>query len=117
MGTMGELSARRVAVAAWERRCREAAAAVEAARPHQRQWYRLAGPGISPLDVDDVLARVEELRAALLRTFGLLLSERVEGSAMAVLAPAAEVAQPESAPTWLDDALSRLRGNKLRLWR
>ncbi|HUP85568.1 MAG TPA: hypothetical protein VM143_07870 [Acidimicrobiales bacterium] len=116
-GTMGELSARRLAVAAWERRCREAAAAVEAARPHQRPWYRLAGPGVSPRDVDEVLARVEELRGALLRLFGALLAERVEGSALAVLAPPAEVAAPESPPSWLDDALSRLRGNKLRLWR
>jgi hypothetical protein len=115
-GSMGDLAARRVAVAAWERRCREAAAAVEAARPHQRAWYRVAGPGVSPLDVNDVLARTEQLRAALLRLFGALLAERVEGSAMAVLAPAAEVAAPESPPTWLDDALSRLRGSKLRLW-
>ena len=116
MASMGDLAARRVAIAAWERRCREAAAAVEAARPHQRPWYRLAGPGVSPDDVGDVLARVEALRAALLRLFGLLLAERVEGSAMAVLAPPAEVAQPEASPTWLDDALTRLRGTKLRLW-
>lgn len=114
--SMGELAARRVAIAAWERRCREAAAAVEAARPHQRPWYRLAGPGVSPDDVVDVLARVEALRSALLRLLGLLLAERVEGSAMAVLAPPAEVAEPEAAPTWLEDALTRLRGTKLRLW-
>ena len=116
MANMGDLAARRVAIAAWERRCREAAAAVEAARPHQRPWYRLAGPGVSPDDVDDVLARVEALRGALLRLLGLLLAERVEGSAMAVLAPPAEVAEPEAAPSWLDDALTRLRGTKLRLW-
>jgi hypothetical protein len=116
-GTMGDLSARRLAVAAWERRCREAAAAVEAARPHQRDWYRLAGPGVSPRDVDEILGRIEELRAALLRLLGALLADRVEGSAMAVLSPAAELAAPGSAPTWLDDALARLRGNKLRLWR
>ena len=117
MASMGDLAARRLAIAAWERRCREAAAAVEAARPHQRPWYRLAGPGVSPADVDDVLARVAELRSTLLRLFGALLAERVEGSAMAVLAPPSEVAEPDTAPTWLDDALSRLRGNKLRLWR
>lgn len=116
MSSMGDLAARRVAIAAWERRCREAAAAVEAARPHQRPWYRLAGPGVSPADVDAVIARVEELRAALLRLFGALLAERVEDSAMAVLAPMAEVAEPEASPSWLDDALTRLRGTKLRLW-
>ena len=116
MASMGDLAARRVAITAWERRCREAAAAVEAARPHQRPWYRLAGPGVSPDDVDNVLARVDALREALLRLLGLLLAERVEGSAMAVLAPAAEIAEPESPPSWLDDALARLRGTKLRLW-
>lgn len=116
MASMGDLAARRLAVAAWERRCREAAAAVEAARPHQRAWYRLAGPGVSPADVDDVIARVEALRQALLRLLGARLAERVEGSAMAVLAPAAEVAEPEAPPSWLDDALDRLRGTKLRLW-
>jgi hypothetical protein len=116
-GTMGELAARRVAVAAWERRCREAAAAADAARPHQRAWYRVAGPGVSPLDVDDVLSRIELLRRAQLRLFAALLEARVERSAMAVLAPPDEVAAPSQAPTWLDDALSRLRGNRLRLWR
>lgn len=116
MASMGDLAARRVAIAAWERRCREAAAAVEAAREHQRPWYRLAGPGVSPDDVDEVLARVEALRSAQLRLLGALLAERVEGSAMAVLAPPAEVAEPEAPPSWLDDALSRLRGTKLRLW-
>lgn len=116
LASMGELAARRVAIAAWERRCREAAAAVEAARPYQRPWYRLAGPGVSPRDVEDVIARVEALRAALLGLLGALLAERVEGSAMAVLAPPAEVAAPEAPPSWLDDALARLRGTKLRLW-
>ena len=116
MSSMGELAARRLAITAWERRCREAAAAVEAARPHQRPWYRLAGPGVSPDDVESVIARVDALRGALLRLFGLLLAERVEGSAMAVLAPPAEMASPEAPPSWLDDALARLRGTKLRLW-
>jgi hypothetical protein len=113
LGTMGELAARRLAVAAWERRCKEAEAAVEAARPHQRAWYRLAGPGVPPTSVNDVLARIDALRAALLRLLGALLAEQVEGQAMDILdepeAPAAE-------PTWLDDALARLRGSKLRLW-
>ena len=116
MASMGDLAARRVAVVAWERRCREAAAAVEAARPHQRAWYRLAGPGVSPDDVEEILGRIESLRLALLRLLGALLAERVEGSAMAVLAPAAELAEPEAAPSWLDEALARLRGTKLRLW-
>jgi hypothetical protein len=117
MASMGDLAARRVAITAWERRCREAAAAVEAARPHQRPWYRLAGPGVSPADVEEVLARIAELRAALLRLLGALLEERVEGSAMAVLAPPAEVARPEAPPSWLDDALTRIRGSRLRIWR
>ena len=112
LGTMGELAARRVAVTAWERRCREAAAAVEAARPHQRAWYRLAGPGVPPTSVHDVLARIEALRAALLRLLGLLMAARVEASAMQILDETA----PASEPTWLDDALARLRGSKLRLW-
>ena len=116
LSSMGELSARRVAIAAWERRCREAAAAVEAARPYQRPWYRLAGPGVSPREVEDVIARIEELRAAMLHLLAALLEERVEAGAMAVLAPAAEVAAPESSPSSLDDALSRLRGTKLRIW-
>lgn len=114
--TMGALAARRVAVVAWERRQREAAAAWEAARPHLRAWQRLAGPGVAPGDIDVVLARIEELRAAQLRLLGMLLDERVAATAMNVLAPEAEVAAPEAAPTWLEEAMSRFRGGKLRLW-
>lgn len=114
--TMGALAARRVAVVAWERRQKEAAAAWQAARPHLRAWQRLAGPGVAPGDIDMVLARIEELRAAQLRLLGMLLDERVSARAMSVLAPAAEVAAPEAAPTWLEEALSRFRGGKLRLW-
>jgi hypothetical protein len=115
LGTMGDLAARRVAVAAWERRGAEAKAAEEAARPHQRAWYRLAGPGVPPTTVNDVLGRIDALKAAMLRLFGALLAEQVEGSAMAVLDEGPADAAPE-APSWLDDALSRLRGSKLRLW-
>ena len=113
LGTMGELAARRLAVAAWERRCQEAEAAAEAARPHQRAWYRVAGPGVPPTSIADVLARIEALRAALLRLLGLLLAEQVEGSAMEILDEPSPVVE---APSWLDDALARLRGSKLRLW-
>jgi chorismate mutase len=113
--TMGELSARRVARAAWERRCREAEVAEETARPQIRAWYRLAGPGIPPTDVEDVIDRIEELRQAQLRLLGMLLSEVVERHAMDVLAPPAEVADPTAAPTWLEEALARFRGGAPRL--
>jgi hypothetical protein len=114
VGTMGELAARRIAVAAWERCSAEADAVVEAARPHQRAWYRLAGPGVAPTEVEDVLDRIEALRQAQLRLLGLLLSEVVERQAMDVLAPPEE---DGSAPSWLDGALDRIRsGGRLRLW-
>lgn len=114
--TMGALAARRVTVSAWERRREEAAAAWENARPHLRAWQLLAGPGIPPDDVEDVLLRVEALRQAQLRLLGMLIGARVEGSAMAVLAPVEEVAAPEDAPRWLTDALHRFRGGRLRLF-
>lgn len=115
--TMGALAALRIATKAWERRKEEAAVAVEAARPHQRAWYRLAGPGVPPTDVDEVLARIEALRQAQLRLLGLLIESVVERRAMDVLAPAAEVAQPTAAPTWLEDALERFRrANRPRLF-
>lgn len=110
--TMGALAARRVAVVAWERRTKEADAAGEAARPNQRAWYRLAGPGVPPTDADLVLERIESLRHSQLRLLGALLAERVERSAMSILAPPSEVARPSAPPSWLD----RVRGNKLRLW-
>ncbi|HVF33325.1 MAG TPA: hypothetical protein VM933_09845 [Acidimicrobiales bacterium] len=117
VATMGDLAARRIAAAAWERRSAEAEAAVEAARPHQRAWYRLAGPGVPPTEVDAVLDRVEELRQAQLRLLGRLLAHVVEGRAMSVLAPVEEVASPTSPPSWLDEALDRIRkGGRLRLW-
>lgn len=114
--TMGALAARRLAVAGWERRQAEAVAAVEAARPVLRAWQRLAGPGVSPLDIDDVLARIDQLRSAQLALFGALLDERVGRLAMSVLEPAGELAEPESAPGWLADALIRFRSSTLRLW-
>jgi hypothetical protein len=114
---MGDLAARRVAQAAWQRRCTEADAAEEAARPQIRAWYRLAGPGIPPTEVDDVIERIEALRQAQLRLVGLLLSELVEQRAMAVLAPPEELADPTASPSWLDAALDRLRnGHRLRLF-
>lgn len=117
--TMGDLAALRIAVAAWERRSKEAEAAVEAARPHQRAWYRLAGPGVAPTEVEAVLERIEALRRAQLRLLGRLLSDLVESRAMAVLAPPDEVASPASPPSWLEDALARFRssgGPRLRLF-
>lgn len=115
--TMGELAALRIAIKAWERRRDEAAVAVEAARPHQRAWYLLAGPGVAPTEVEDVIARIETLRQAQIRLLGGLVGELVEERAMEVLAPAAEVAEPTAAPSWLSDALDRFRsGNRLRLW-
>ena len=114
--TMGALAARRVAVAGWERRHAEAAAAWEAARPVLRAWQRLAGPGVAPDDIDGVLTRIEQLRLAQLALFGALLDERVGRLAMSVLEPAGEVAEPESAPGWLADALTRFRSSTIRLW-
>ncbi len=114
--TMGALAARRLAVAGWERRQAEAAAAAEAARPVLRAWQRLAGPGVSPNDIDDVLARIEQLRSAQIALLGALLDERVGRLAMSVLEPASEMAEPESAPSWLADALIRFRSSTLRLW-
>jgi len=115
--TMGDLAARRIAVKAWERRRDEAEVATETARPHQRAWYRLAGPGVPPTDVEDVIARIEQLRQAQLRLVGCLLGELVERRAMDVLAPPAEVAEPTAPPSWLSDALDRIRsGHRLRLW-
>lgn len=115
--TMGELAALRIAVNAWERRSEEAAVAAERARPHQRAWYRLVGPGTPPTEVDDVIARIEALRQAQLRLLGLLVSSVVERRAMDVLAPPAEVAEPASPPSWLEEALDRFRrANRPRLW-
>lgn len=115
--TMGDLAARRIAVAAWERRGQEAEAAVEAARPQRRAWYRLAGPGVAPSEVEELVARLEALRQAQLRLLGCLFSEVLERRAMDVLAPAGELAQPSAPPSWLGDALDRLRGSRrLRLW-
>lgn len=114
--TMGALAARRVAVAGWERRQAEAAAAWEAARPVLRAWQRLAGPGVAPDDIDDVLAQIEQLRTAQFALLGALLDERVGRLAMSVLEPTAEMAEPESAPGWLADALIRFRSSTLRLW-
>lgn len=114
--TMGALAARRIALAGWERRQTEAVAAAEAARPVVRGWQLLAGPGVSPDDIDDVLARIEQLRLAQLALFGALLDERVGALATSVLEPAAEMAEPDSAPGWLADALIRFRSSTLRLW-
>lgn len=115
--TMGALAARRVALAAWERRREEARAARDGARPQIRAWHRLAGPGVPPAEVEEVLARVEALRRTQLRLLGALLAARVERSAMAVLAPEAEVSAPDAAPRWLDEALQRFRSGRLRVWR
>ncbi|MDQ3107656.1 MAG: hypothetical protein M3Q68_07625 [Actinomycetota bacterium] len=115
--TMGGLAAQRIAVAAWERRSAEAAVATETARPQLRAWYRLAGPGVPPIEVDAVLDQIERLRQSQLRLLGLLLAERLDARAMAVLAPPAEVASPTTAPSWLGDALDRIRStSRLRLW-
>jgi hypothetical protein len=47
----------------------------------------------------------------------MLLGEVLERQAMDVLAPAAEVAAPSAAPTWLEEALDRFRSaGRLRLW-
>lgn len=116
MTSMGAFAARRLAVRAWEQREREAAAAWEGARPHLRAWHRLAGPGVPPEDVESAVAVVEELRAAQLRLLGVLLDEHVSARVMDVLEPEAEIAEPEAAPTWLEEALARFRGGKLRLW-
>ena len=57
------------------------------------------------------------LRAAQLRLLGLLLSEVVESQAMDVLAPPDEVAHPTAPPSWLEEALDRIRGGgRLRLF-
>ncbi len=114
--TMGALAARQLAVAAWERRQREAAAAIEGARPHLRAWQRLAGPGVPPSDVDDLVARLELLRHAQLRLLGALLDDRLGTMALTVLAPESEVAEPDAPPSWLEETLNRLRGGKLRRW-
>ena len=114
--TMGALAARRVAVGGWERRKVEAAAVAETARPDLRAWQLLAGPGMPPAEVDALLERIECLRQAQIALLGALLDTRVETQAMAVLAPASEVAEPEAAPSWLADALIRFRSGTLRLW-
>lgn len=116
VSSMGALAALRLAVRAWHQREREAAAAWEGARPHLRAWHRLAGPGVPPEDVETAVARIEELRSAQLRLFGVLLDEHVSARVMHVLEPEAEIAEPEAAPTWLEEALTRFRGGKLRLW-
>lgn len=116
MASMGALAARRLAVRAWERRQREAAAAWEGARPYLRAWQRLAGPGVPPDDVESAIARIEQLRAAQLQLLAILLDECVSARVMNVLEPEAEVAEPEAPPTWLQEALNRFRGGKLRLW-
>lgn len=111
--TMGGLAARRVAVRAWERRKQEAAAVEESSRPHVRSWYRLAGPGSPPTEVEAILARVDELRAAQRTLFGLLLHSLVEDGALEVLEPP----EGDGPPPFLA-ALDRIRnGAGLRLFR
>ncbi len=79
--------------------------------------------------------RVEQVRRAQLRVLNAMLSElhsvkqgsRCEEAALALqdeppapLAVLPDIAVPprrEAPPTWLDDALARLRGTRLRLWR
>ncbi len=114
--TMGALAARQLALKAWERRGADAAAAAQSARPHLREWYLLAGPGVHPGEVEQILERVEAVRRAQIALLGALLDERVESMAMSVLAPPAEVSAPDAAPGWLADALIRFRSSTLRLW-
>jgi hypothetical protein len=114
VATMGALSARRLAVRAWERHNAEVALAEEAAAPHLRAWHRVAGPGVDPADVEAVLAQVAALRAAQLRLLAVHLSQRAaepEPEAVVVLEPVVDV-RPAS---WFDDALERIRGRRFSL--
>jgi hypothetical protein len=109
--TMGELRARRLAVAGWERREAEAQAAEAAAKSELRAWQLVAGPGVAPSDVEAVIARMQRLRAAQLRLLRLMLEARLQ------VAPAVAVAAsavPDAVEAgWFGAALQRLRGRKL----
>lgn len=104
--TMGALAARRLAVSGWQRRCREAEVAEAAAARHRRAWQRLAGPGVPAEQVDAVVDRLAELRAAQLRLLAVLVEQRLRSPAPA----------EQEDGSWLDGALERIRGRKLHLW-
>lgn len=104
--TMGALAARRLALAGWQRRCREAEVAEAAAARHRRAWQRLAGPGVPAEQVDAVVDRLAELRAAQLRLLAVLVEQRLRSTG--------PVEREDR--SWLDEALERIRGRKLHLW-
>jgi hypothetical protein len=104
--TMGSLHARRLAVAGWERRQAEAAAAESAAKSELRAWQLVAGPGAAPSDVEEVVARVQRLRAAQLRLLRFMLESRLHAPP---LPP-----QPIVSAGWLSAALDRIRGRETR---
>ena len=110
--TMGALHARRLAVAGWQRREAEAAAAEEAAQRSLRAWQLVAGPGVPPSDVEVVVERWRGVRAAQLRLLGLLLEARLHAPAPRP-APALVPPSPTVALGWFSSALEKLRGRKL----
>lgn len=113
--TMGALHARRLALAGWHRREAEAVAAEEAAQRSLREWQMVAGPGVPPTDVDMVVDRWRQVRAAQLRLFGLLLDARLQAPAeRPAPLPVPIALQPVPAANgWFSSALERLRGRKL----
>jgi len=76
--TMGQLHARRIAVAAWRRRASEADAADAAVDVARADWHRLVGESFSPIEGPLLAFRLASLRTAQLRLLHLLLASRTE---------------------------------------
>ena len=75
--TMGELYARRISRAGWQRRNAEAAAANAVARDARAAWHRVAGPQCHPREAPALIARMAVLRAAQIELLRSLLAERM----------------------------------------
>lgn len=75
--TMGELHARRLSRAGWERRTAEAAAANGVARDARAAWHRVAGPDRHPRQAPVLIAQMAVLRAAQIELLRALLAERM----------------------------------------
>ena len=98
--TMGELHARRLSRAGWERRTAEAAAANAVARDARAAWHRVAGPHHHPRQAPALIAQMVVLRAAQLELLRALVAERMRPRE---LARPADDSGPDTGPMAIVD--------------
>lgn len=98
--TMGELHARRLSRAGWQRRSAEAAAANAVARDARAAWHRVAGPNRHPRQAPALIAQMTVLRAAQIDLLRALIAERMRPRE---LARRAEAFGPDTEPIAIVD--------------